>query len=249
MIIDTHTHIGTGERLTDTYQVDQSLDLLLSSMAEAGVDRSCVMTVAYADYQEGNREIHEAVRAHPDRLIGFARANLGDRARAEAQIRRCFEEYGFRGLKIHHGLGDGFPTRWLMELLREYRWPLLLHTPANPETIDAMAHLARGYPEVPVILGHMGGFGTYWPVYVKACALEAKEVDNLYLDTAFQYMYQWVRIAVDICGPGKVLFGSDGPIFHPALSLTVIGLCHFSDAERTLLLGGNAERLLRLDES
>lgn len=249
MVIDAHTHIGRGERLADTYQVDQSVDLLVSAMAEAGVDKSCVMTVAYADYEEGNKEVHEAVRAHPDRLIGFARANLGDRARAEAQIRRCFEEYGFRGLKIHHGLGDGFPTRWLMALLQEYRWPLLLHTPANPETIDAMAHLARTYPGVPVILGHMGGLGTFWPVYVKACALEAKQIANLHLDTAFQYMYQWVRLAADIAGPEKLLFGSDGPIFHPALSLKVIDLCRFPDSQRALILGGNAQRLLRLDES
>ncbi len=81
---------------------------------------------------------------------------------------------------------------------------------------------------------------------MKACALGAKEIENIYLDTAFLTWYQWVKIAVDICGPEKVLLGSDSPAFHPALALKVIDLCHFSEAERAMVVGGNAGRLVRM---
>jgi len=215
MIIDTHTHIGKGERLSDTYQIDQSVDLLLAQMAEAEVDKSCIMPVAYADYEPALEEIREAVAAHPDRLIGFARVNLNNEDKALAQLRRCFDEYDFRGVKIHTGLGDGFPTRRFMDMLSDYGRPLLVHTAAQIEYTDAVAHLARSYPKVPIILGHMGGFGVSWPGYVKLCAVEAKQVANLYLDTAFVFLHQWM-----------------------------IELCHFSDSQRALILGENAMRLL-----
>jgi predicted TIM-barrel fold metal-dependent hydrolase len=246
MIIDTHTHIGKGQRLDDTYQIDQSADLLLAQMAEAGVDKSCIMPVAYTDYAFAIQEVREAVAAHPDELIGYARVNLNDEERAFDQLRRCLDEYGFRGVKIHHGLGDGFPTRRFMELMSEYGRPLLLHTTPDLQTIDAITHLARSYPMVPVVCGHMGGFGVYYPGFVKLCAVEAKRVENLYLDTAFVLLHQWIGMAVEICGPEKVLFGSDGPGMHPAIPLKQIELCHFSESERALILGKNAERLLGL---
>jgi len=246
MVIDVHTHIGVGERLNDTYQIDQSPGVLVSEMDEAGVDKSCIMPVAYADYEDAIQEIREAVVAHPGRLIGFARVNLNQEDRALAQLRRAFEEYGFRGVKIHTGLGDGFPTRRFMEFLGGYGWPLLLHTRGDSDYIGAVCHLARSYPAVPVILGHMGGFGVFSPGFVKLCAVEAKQISNLYLDTAFVLFHQWVGLAVEICGAEKVLFGSDGPTLHPALPLKQIELCHFSDSQRSLILGENARRLLRL---
>jgi predicted TIM-barrel fold metal-dependent hydrolase len=246
MIIDSHTHVGRGEDFSDTYQVEQSLDLLLQQMAECGIDRSCVMPVTYRDYEGGHREVREAVVAHPDKFTGYARANLNDEGKSLAQVRRCFEEWDFRGVKVHPWQGDGFPTRGLMELLAEYERPLLVHTQADVQSIDGFVTLARAYPRVPVILGHMGGFGTFWPGYVKLCAVEAKQIDNLCLDTARVFDHTWIRMAVDICGPEKVLFGTDACAAHPAITLKQIELCAFSDSERELITGGNAERLLKL---
>lgn len=246
MIIDTHVHIGRGERLGDTYQIDQPVEMVLENMAEAGVDKSCIMPVAYEDYEGAIEEVREAVEAHPEKLIGYARVNLNDRERSSAQLRKCFDEYGFRGVKIHHGLGDGFPTRWFMEMMEEYGRPLLLHTTPNVDTIEAITHLARTHPKVPVICGHMGGFSVSQPGFVKLVAAEAKQIENLYLDTAFVFLHQWIGMAVEICGAEKVLFASDGPVLHPAIPLKQIELCHFSESERKLILEENAKRLLGL---
>ncbi len=246
MIIDTHVHIGRGEKLDDTYQIDQSLAVVLEQMAESGIDKSCLMAVSYEDYAPGNEEVRAAVAAHPDKLIGYVRTNLSNEEKALAEVRRCFEEYGFRGLKMHPALGDGFPTRGLMDLLGEYGRPLLLHTEPDLQAIDAIEHLARAYPKVPVIFGHMGGFKAFWPGLVKLCAVEAKQIDNLYLDTAFVFLHHWIRLAVDICGPEKVLFASDGPVAHPGIAMKQIELCHFTDSENAAILGGNAKQLLDL---
>jgi len=133
-----------------------------------------------------------------------------------------------------------------MELMSDHGRPLLLHTSPDIETIDAISHLARAYPKVPVICGHMGGFSTFWPGCVKLCAVEAKQVPNLYLDTAFVFLHRWIGMAVEICGAEKVLLGSDGPVGHPAIALKQIELCHFSDSERALILSENAKKLLQL---
>ena len=53
-------------------------------------------------------------------------------------------------------------------------------------------------------------------------------------------------MAVEICGPEKVLFASDGPVAHPAIALKQIELCHFGAPELALILGENAKKLLRL---
>ena len=249
MIIDFHTHLGRGERLSDTYQIDQTAADLLAEMGEAGVDTSCVMGVAVEDYAANNREIYEAAQAHPGRIIGFARANLHDEPKALAEIRRCLDEYGFRGVKIHPTMGDGFPTRALMELLSEYGCSLLLHTHAKDEVIDAYAQLARAYPQVPVVMGHMGAYGAFWPGFAKLCAVEARQLPNLYLDTAFVFMHRWIKLAAEICGAEKILFASDAPVVHPAVSRKAIEVAGFTDAELALILGGNAARLLKLDES
>ncbi len=249
MIIDTHTHVGRGERLSDTYQIDWFAAELIKVMDEAGVEVSCVMGVGYDDYEFSNGEIREAAQAYPGRIIGCARANLHDEQRALAQLRRAFDEYGFRMVKIHATMGDGFPTRGLMELLSEYRWPLLLHTPPNAEVIDAQVHLARAYPQVPVILGHMAGYGASWPGYTKLCATEAKQLPNLYLDTAFVFMHRWVKMAAESGGAEKILFGTDAPVVHPAVIRRMIEVAGFSASEQALILGGNAGRVLRLDES
>jgi hypothetical protein len=244
MIIDTHVHIGLGERLNDTYQVNASVESIISQMDEAGVDKSCIMPVAYEDYEAGIQEVREAVAAYPDRLIGYARVNLNHQEKAFEQLRRCFDQYNFRGVKLHHGLGDGFPTRAFMELMSEYGRPLLLHGSPQAEFIDSVSNLARSYPKVPIICGHMGGFSAFWPGFVKLYAVEAKQIPNLHLDTAFVFLHHWIKIGVDICGPEKVLFASDGPVLHPAIVLKQIELCHFSDSEREMILGGNAKKLL-----
>ncbi len=245
LIIDTHVHIGRGEQLSDSYQIDCDADTILSTMKEAGVDKACIMPVAYRDYENAIEEVRSAAAAHPEQLIPFARVNLQDEERAVSQLRRCLEEYGFKGVKIHPDV-DGFPTRSIMALLSDHEVPLLLHAPAEPSIADAITHLAQAYPKVPVICGHMGGFGALFPTFVKYYALEARQIANLYLDTAFVLLHQWIREAVEICGPDKVLFASDGPVAHPALVLKQIELCHFSEAEKEMIVGTNAKKLLRL---
>jgi predicted TIM-barrel fold metal-dependent hydrolase len=77
-----------------------------------------------------------------------------------------------------------------------------------------IANVALTYPELKVVLGHAGT-----RIYRNE-AIEACLIPNLYMDfSEYQgfwrmqpnYFYQWMRDAIDACGPEKVMFGSGFP--------------------------------------
>ncbi len=95
------------------------------------------------------------------------------------------------------------------------------------------------------MLAHLGDS----PEEIKSRVDLTSRFPNLYLDTAFVFMHRWVKMAVDICGPEKILFGTDAPVVHPAIIRTMIEMTGLTKNEQSLLLGGNAQRLLRLNEN
>ena len=88
MIIDLHAHYMDG---------DGYLDQLLRAMDAAGIDKVCLSAFGpHFGWGRGNADVLAAMRAHPDRVIGFAFVRPGwdpadtiDRAHAE----------GMRGVK------------------------------------------------------------------------------------------------------------------------------------------------------
>ncbi|NWG76424.1 MAG: amidohydrolase family protein, partial [Rubrivivax sp.] len=55
--------------------------------------------------------------------------------------------------------------------------------------------------------------------------------------------------AVQRAGPGKILFGSDGPWLHPGVELEKILALGLPPAEEDLILGGNFLRLINKQEN
>lgn len=100
MIIDADTHISpTGE---DTYAI--TCEELIRRMDDAGVDRALTwLRPPYMrDITPSNRYVFEAVRAHPDRLLGFGWVDPHfGLERARDEIKHCLEEYQFFGVKLN----------------------------------------------------------------------------------------------------------------------------------------------------
>jgi predicted TIM-barrel fold metal-dependent hydrolase len=95
----------------------------------------------------------------------------------------------------------------------------------------------------PLIIAHMGG-----PSYeLKVGALDMLRnvaVDNIFLDTSTCFQPNLIRKAVDIIGETHVLFGSDYPLYHPALGIQAVLLAGLSDKLTSSILRDNAARLL-----
>jgi predicted TIM-barrel fold metal-dependent hydrolase len=57
---------------------------------------------------------------------------------------------------------------------------------------------------------------------------------------------QHIAEAVEVVGPERVLFGSDGPGCNPALELAKVRRLGLDSAAESMILGGNALRLIRV---
>jgi hypothetical protein len=133
-----------------------------------------------------------------------------------------------------------------VELCIELDVPILHHAGKShyyverqPRMSDAVAiaELARRYPEVTVICGHIGGGGD-WEWQIKGL----RDAPNAYADTSGSVVDEgMIEMAVEVMGTERLLFACD-------MSMTAgVGKlrgAQISEDERTAIFGGNFERIL-----
>jgi predicted TIM-barrel fold metal-dependent hydrolase len=244
-VVDAHVHLGQsiyGERL--------DLDTLLARMDKHEIDMSVVagFTPPDLDFSRVNSEIAQAVRSHPDRLVGAIRVDprLGDASRNE--ILRAAESYGFRILALHPA-EQGFQVNHPLVLphieLAEQQG-LLVHVPTGYPLFSTpmqVAALARHFPSVPFLMGHMG-LNAYLFDALEAMVL----YPNLCVETAGHLVtgeiMNGVRMAIEAGGAERVVFASGEPYFDVAIELLKIQTAHLPPETEALVLGGNCQRLL-----
>jgi uncharacterized protein len=239
MIIDCHCHAGKGDGFRGPWDTEARIEPHLRRARRAGIHKTIVFPVFNSDYAAANARLARIVRAHPEELIGFAAIHpTRDAGRVEDMIQRAVEEYGFRGLKIH-GF-DAFPGREVCEAARRYRIPLLVDVVGR---LSAVEMLAWQYPDLNFIIPHLGGFKDDWMVHTHLID-QLRRYPNVYADTSGVRYWECLVQAVKRAGPHKILFGSDGPLLHPALELQKIRLLGLPPEEEALIVGGNIGRLL-----
>lgn len=254
-VFDAHTHLGR-RAVPLGHGVSELLgDTKLEQMDAAGVDRSVVFPLGMPGgvYQEANDLIAAEAAKSGDRLIGYCRLNpnFGPEA-TEAELARCFGELGLRGIKLHPEIEFFDPNdRRLMEPVyeaaRAHRAPIIFHTGMSSKAAPVViAEVARAYPDVPVILGHMGV-----SEYAKQAISVAADYDNIFLETS---VVGWLPLLVEAftkLGPSKIVYGSDHP-YNPfpmeisKLTVTVAEALGLDAAAMRAVLSGNMSQLLGL---
>lgn len=223
-------------------------------MEAAGVDRAVVFPLGMPGgvYREANDLIAEEVAQSQGRLVGYCRVNpnFGPEATA-AELARCFGELGLRGVKLHPEIEFFDPNdRQLMEPVyeaaRAHRVPIIFHTGMSSKAAPAViAELARDYPDVPVILGHMGV-----SEYAKQAISAAYSCDNIFLETSVVGWLPLLTEAFRKVGPSKILYGSDHP-YNPfpmeisKLTDTVATALGLDTPTLQAVLSGNLHQLLQ----
>ncbi len=241
MVIDIHCHAGTAERLQAPWTTRADLSAYLERAEEAGIDKTVVFAITSDDYERANAEVAEIVARHADKLIGFARIHPErDKGKIERLLRRAVEDYGFRGIKVHGG--EALPTREVCEVAKSLNLPILVDIMGRVEVLPL---LAAEFPEVNFVVAHLGSFADDWRVFQVMPFMLAK-FPNLYADTSGVRFIDHLLEAIRVAGAKKMLFGSDGPLLHPGLELHKIRLLKLPQEDEVLILGENAQRLLRL---
>ncbi|MDR5683371.1 MAG: amidohydrolase family protein [Armatimonadota bacterium] len=216
---------------------------------------------------EANEELAEFVSLNPNRFFGWgsvADPLHPDAARTVAR----FPQWGLRGLKLYPPVqrfdaSDRalFP---LYEKAAELGLPVLFHfgitvAPlydlryANPLNLSAAL---KQFPDVTFGIAHFGAG------FLRETLFLAYHTDNVFVDTSGTNNWREYHPgnpslesvfsdALRAFGPQRVLFGTDtavGPYRGHILreQVDILQRLELSEADRALVLGGNARRLFRI---
>lgn len=238
-------------------------DEMVRAMDENGVDVSVVFGFPWMNpdtCRRHNDYILESVSRHPDRFVGFCCVNPYTRE-AEKEVQRSLDNglsgVGELALYQEGGITEDAVQRIepIMAQCRQKNLPVLFHTnepvghvyPGKSDnTLAQIYNLVRTYGENTIILAHWGGGLFFYNLLKK----EVSDVlANVYFDTAaspFLYDPQIYRVAMELAGEQKILFGTDYPLIPPSRYYKEIEAAGISAAAREKLLGANAARVLSI---
>jgi predicted TIM-barrel fold metal-dependent hydrolase len=217
---------------------------LFANEDAAGIEYAVVMPMPQRN--PNNQALFETAGGER-RAILCCQVNPNDGASAFETIRQSGTQWGMRMLKIMpsiyqiHLLG---PTGMqLMTLARELGLVANIHSGSEVSHPLAIGALARRFPDVPVIMDHMG---------YREWTLDAIEVardnPNLFLGTTIAAVEPvTIDRALRELGPERIVYGSNWPNLYSDLAVESIRRANFGREAEELILGGNLARLLRLD--
>ena len=246
------------------YQNDRariaSLEDLLRNMDREGVEQSVICGFPWEDpglCREGNDYLIHCSGQYPDRLIAFACIPLRLPRLAERELERCLSR-GMRGigeLAFYHQETTAKDVQRLCSVLQplsEREIPLLLHTnePVGHDypgktlkDLRPIYQLLLALSNLTIILAHWGGGFFFYELMPEV----ARAAQRVFYDTAaspFLYRPQIYALAIQIIGPGRILFGSDYPLISPGRYFEELKRCRLPGHVQAKIKGLNARRLL-----
>ncbi len=235
------------------------LSITLDTLESSGVNKA--MICAWHGPQGSllpNDFVAELVDQGDGRLEGIASVDISQPMQATESLRKCVNDYGFRGLRI---------LPWLWELPPNDRryYPLYAecvklnvpfclqvgHTgPLKPSEygrpIPYLDDVAREFPDLTIVGGHIGH-----PWTTEMIAL-ARKYQNVYIDTSAykpsRYPVEFVKYMKE-SNCKKVLFGSNYPMIQPEECLSELNTLNLSEDTLDRFLYKNAASVFDLDLS
>jgi predicted TIM-barrel fold metal-dependent hydrolase len=208
----------------------------------AGIEKAVVMPVPSA--APNNRALIETLNGDP-RWVPCAQVNPNAPG-AVNDVRYAVTTLGCRMLKVMPALYNAPPlgaaVRALMDLARELHIPVNIHsTGINGDPLEIGA-IARRYPDVPIIMDHMG-----YRNDGRAAIAAAEDNPNIFLGTTIAaFEPSFVATAIAAIGPERIVFGSNLPNCYPDLAMESLRRGNFGADVESLIFGGNLARMLSI---
>jgi predicted TIM-barrel fold metal-dependent hydrolase len=237
MIIDSHVHAGQAADLRESWNTFNDIEVSLRRMDQVGIDKAVVLPIGHGDFRRANRRTAEIVARHPDRLVGYAKVSQAeDAGRIDEMLDEAFGPLGLVGLKLH-----GHPNREVMDAAKRHGVPVLVDPKHEPAPLR---YAAEEYPEVPIIIAHLGSFLSQHHTAHQQSVWLARTFQNVYLDTSSVNLFEWLETALAELGPDRLIFGSDGPGLHCGVELARIRFLDLDEDGREKVLWRNIARLV-----
>ncbi|MDF2721600.1 MAG: amidohydrolase [Paenibacillus sp.] len=242
MIVDVHAHLGWDQVFDEMFTKEEQL----AKHREYGISRTILQPASCHDLDtvcSQHDSIAAVCKAYKGMFYGMANPNphLPDKD-YEAEVRRCVEQLGFIGIKMHtfaHAVNpNGSAGRKVLELARKLNVPVMVHTGAgipfaNP---SQLLTAAERYPDVNIVLAHCGMM-----IMAGETQLAMSRCANLYADitwTAGFHLLHWVKEL----GAHRFLFGTDHAD-NTGTELAKVRTCGLSAAEQEWVLYKSACKL------
>ena len=258
-VIDIHVHafpdaiaakampaMAQNANVTPTY--DGTVAGLLAAMDRGGVEKSCIQPVATRP--ESVASMNDwAARVASERIAAFGAMHPA-LAEPAAEIARI-ATLGLRGFKLHPEFQAFHPDeerlRPVYEAAIEHDLAVFFHAgldlaiPTEHSDPHCFARVLDDFPELKLILGHMGGWKQWDEVAEVLCGRE------LFLETSYTLPYTGPGVFLDLIrshGADRVVFGSDGPWADAGAAAQAIAGLQLRDDELQAIFWDNAAELL-----
>lgn len=227
----------------------------IQKMDEGGVTKALISAwIAPGKVMISNDEVAEFVAEFPDRLDGIGSVDISQPMQAVAEVRRCVEELGFKGIRV-------LPWLWAVPPTDRLFYPVYTaccdldvpfctqigHTgPLMPSEVGRPIYLDRvalDFPELVIVGGHIG-----YPWTDEAIAVATKHA-NVYIDTSAYTVNRYPRQLVQYLktnGREKVLFGTNYPMITPRKALQDLASLGLTPEVEKLFLCENAQRVFSI---
>lgn len=242
-VIDVHVHLG---RSLQGYELSE--EALIASMDSLAIDRAILCPVRPLDYAypPENATVAATVRRLPGRFWGIGRVDPR-RPDAAQEAARCLDDLGLRGIYVHPWedtfcIADPIVDP-VMQICQDRRVVVMVAT-GYPNVSEApqVAELARRFPTVPIVMTN-GGQINISGLGQKNAWLALSDHPNLYITTSGTYREDFLEEVMTQIGAGRVLFGSQSPLFDQDYEIHRVRWAHVPDAIKSDVLGANALRL------
>ncbi|MCX7427986.1 MAG: amidohydrolase family protein [Planctomycetia bacterium] len=148
------------------------------------------------------------------------------------QVARELDQPKVLGVKVYYALISNDPTsrdkhieasifdflpHAQLELLDRRRAWVTLHVPkaarlGHPDNIREIKQIRREYPNITLVIAHLGR--CYTLPHAEESLPQLADDEGLYFDNSAVLNPDVHRFALDTLGPGRILYGTDNPIFY-----------------------------------
>jgi predicted TIM-barrel fold metal-dependent hydrolase len=149
------------------------------------------------------------------------------------RVARELDSPGVLGVKVYYAMIPGqdpstrdshleasifdFLPHHQLELLNERRAWVTLHVPkadrlGHPKNIAEIRRIRRDYPDVVLVIAHLGR--SYTLPHAEESLPQLAGDEGLYFDNSAVLNPEVHRFALETLGPGRILYGTDNPVFY-----------------------------------
>jgi len=230
-IVDVHTHAAEASHF-DITQAQSILDKSASTFPETTIEQSqqidallhpgvLVRKLRFAHAFKGisHRAVNEYLLENSPEEDRVALFGISENDEEIEYTREELRSGQYSGLKMYYcssseektKLYEYFPKE-VLEVAEEVDVPIILHPPKTvSRSMDEIRALAHDFPDLRVMLAHVGVTWTY-PTNFSATMSEVAGYKNISVDTSGVTNPSIIATALEHLGPKRVLYGSDEPL-------------------------------------